>query len=211
MNILQTLHLGKTIRGRKVLTDIQLELSGGKIYAFCGENGSGKTMLFRSLSGLSRPTEGSLFLNGIDPYCTRRPLIGIGIILSGTSLYPQFTGFENLNYLASLRHLITNDAIRSAMNRVGLDPTDRRTVREYSLGMKQRLLMAQAVMEQPDFLFLDEPTNGIDTDGTKLLYTVIRQEAERGAVVCLSSHIDRDVSMLADEVYLVKEGEVHRA
>ncbi len=207
MNTLKVTDLGKTIKGTTVLRGINLELSGGKIYAFQGENGSGKTMLFRVLSGLSPETEGSILYNGFKLH-EKKEVVNIGITIENASLFPQFTGMQNLHYLAQLNKRITNAEIRNALERVGLDPDDRRIVRKYSLGMKQRLLIAQAIMEKPDFLFLDEPTNAIDKEGVKLVHKIIREEAERGAIVLMSSHIDTDVSALAYRVYVMKRGEI---
>lgn len=211
MNTIVVKNLCKTLNGVTVLKDINLSLEGGKIYSFQGINGSGKTMLFRVLAGLSQPTTGEIIYNGIDFNKKNRPPFKIGITLEGASLYPQFTGMQNLSYLAKINGLIGQDEIRNAISQVGLDPNDTRTFRKYSLGMKQRLLLAQAIMEKPDFLFLDEPTNAIDKEGVKLIYNVIRQEAERGAVVLLASHIDDDITALADVCYQMHAGVINHA
>lgn len=209
MNRLVASNISKVIRRTAVLQNIDLDLTGGKVYAFCGENGSGKTMLFRVLSGLSRPTSGQVLYNGIDLNTRKRPFVRIGVTIENISLYPQFTGWHNLYYLSKINNLISPDDIASAMRRVGLDPTDKRIVGKYSLGMRQRLVIAQAVMEQPDFLFLDEPTNAIDRDGVSLIHDIIRQEAERGAVVLIASHIDGDISHVADMRFTMREGRMY--
>ena len=209
MNRLVASNISKVIRRTAVLQNIDLDLTGGKVYAFCGENGSGKTMLFRVLSGLSRPTSGQVLYNGIDLDTRKRPFVRIGVTIENISLYPQFTGWHNLYYLSKINKLISPDDIASAMRRVGLDPTDKRIVGKYSLGMRQRLVIAQAVMEQPDFLFLDEPTNAIDRDGVSLIHDIIRQEAERGAVVLIASHIDGDISHVADMRFTMREGRMY--
>ena len=209
MNRLVASNISKVIRRTAVLQNIDLDLTGGKVYAFCGENGSGKTMLFRVLSGLSRPTSGQVLYNGIDLNTRKRPFVRIGVTIENISLYPQFTGWHNLYYLSKIKKLISPDDIASAMRRVGLDPTDKRIVGKYSLGMRQRLVIAQAVMEQPDFLFLDEPTNAIDRDGVSLIHDIIRQEAERGAVVLIASHIDGDISHVADMRFTMREGRMY--
>ena len=209
MNRLVASNISKVIRRTAVLQNIDLDLTGGKVYAFCGENGSGKTMLFRVLSGLSRPTSGQVLYNGIDLNTRKRPFVRIGVTIEHIPLYPQFTGWHNLYYLSKINKLISPDDIASAMRRVGLDPTDKRIVGKYSLGMRQRLVIAQAVMEQPDFLFLDEPTNAIDRDGVSLIHDIIRQEAERGAVVLIASHIDGDISHVADMRFTMREGRMY--
>lgn len=205
MNILETIDLHKTIKGKKVLSNINLGLRGGFVYAFRGENGSGKTMLFRVLSGLSLPTSGTVTYNG-QSFAEGRP--GIGVVIENASLFPQFTGIQNLSYLASINKLASPDDIRESLIRVGLDPKDKRIVRKYSLGMKQRLLIAQAIMEKPDFLFLDEPTNAIDKGGIDLIHEIVKEEKRRGAVVMLASHIDSDVSQLADVCFYMRNGEI---
>lgn len=207
MNTLEVRNVSKVIKGTAVLKNINLTLNGGKIYAFRGENGSGKTMLFRVLSGLSPETVGSILYNGHKLH-EKKEVTNIGIIIENASLFPQFTGFQNLLYLAKLNHRINKEEIKNALERVGLDPNDTRTLRKYSLGMKQRLLIAQAIMEKPDFLFLDEPTNAIDREGVKLIHKIIKEEAERGAIVLMASHIDQDVSMLADKSYVMNRGEI---
>lgn len=205
MNVIETVDLQKTINGNTVLSSINLKLYGGKVYAFRGENGSGKTMLFRVLSGLSMPTNGFVKYNG-KTFAEGCP--NIGVIIENAGVFPQFTGFQNLSYLASIKRVATKRDIENALIRVGLDPKDDRIEKKYSLGMKQRLLIAQAIMEHPDYLILDEPTNAIDKDGIDLIHNIVKEEAARGAVVLLSSHIDSDISQLADECFFMRNGEI---
>ena len=200
--------VSKQLKSALVLKNINLSLTGGNIYAFQGENGCGKTMLFRVLSGLSRPTEGTVLYDGIDLNGRRREHFKIGIVIENCSMFPQFTAMQNLSYLAQINGIIGKDEITNALERVGLDPADTRTVRKFSLGMRQRLLIAQAIMEEPDFLFLDEPTNAIDRDGVGLVHNIIRAEAQRGAIVMMASHIDKDVSDLANRRFLMERGEI---
>lgn len=207
MNTLETVGLKKTIKGVTVLEGIHLSLEGGNVYAFQGENGCGKTMLFRVLSGLSKPTEGKIIYNG-EVLTSKSRLPKIGIILENASLFPQFTAYQNLLYLAQINNHIGPREIEEALNRVGLDPKDKRTVRKFSLGMKKRLVVAQAIMEAPDFLFLDEPTNAIDASGVELIHKIIREEAQRGAVVLMASHIAQDVSGLAHIRYRMEGGRI---
>lgn len=206
MNELKVRGLCKTLKKTAVLNDINIELKGGTITGIVGENGSGKSMLFRLLSGLVKPTEGEVLYNG-EPLQVVEP--NIGLVMDDVSMYPELTGRKNLELLAEIRHKIGKTQIDSALQRVGLDPEDKRIFRKYSLGMKHRLLLAQAIMEQPDFLFLDEPTNAIDVDGVQVFYKIIREEAKRGAVVMVSSHINSDIRELADQVYQMDHGKLN--
>ena len=208
MNSLKVNEVSKVISGITVLKNINLLLEGGKIYTFQGENGCGKTMLFRVLSGLSKPTTGSIYYNGVDLQGKRRTPIKIGLTIENAALFPQFTGFQNLIYLSKINRYIGPAEVQEAIERVGLDPYDKRTVKKYSLGMKQRLLIAQAIMEKPDFLFLDEPTNAVDRMGVPMIYDIIQNEAKRGTVVLVTSHTERDISALADVKYLMCSGEI---
>ena len=196
-------HISKTLRGAKVLDDVSLTLEGGNIYGLMGENGSGKTMLMRTVCGLVRPDRGTVTFDGQDRK-TAKPVLGV--MIENTALYPDLTGMENLGLFASILRIADKNAQAEAMERVGLDPKDRRTYRKYSLGMKQRLLLAQAIMEKPQVLLLDEPTNAIDAEGVALTHKIMRQEADRGAVVLLASHISADIHDLCCKVYRMGRG-----
>lgn len=196
----------KELQGTAVLNQITLSLTGGRIYGFVGANGSGKTMLFRALSGLIEVNSGTICLDGVSLQGDNTGRPKIGLMIENASLYPQLTGFQNLKYLAQIRGIATDLQIREALSSVGLQPDDRRIFRKYSLGMKQRLLLAQAVMEEPDFLFLDEPTNALDGEGVELARRLIGRAAERGAVVLLASHNPEDIETLCDEIYEMRNG-----
>lgn len=198
----------KTIRGRTVLRKVSLKLESGTVYGFMGRNGSGKTMLFRALSGLISLTEGTVTWEGKTLHKDLSVLPDLGLVLENVGLYPNLTGLENLTYLASLRRRIGEPELRAALTRVGLDPEDKRSYRRYSLGMKQRLAIAQAVMEAPAVIMLDEPTNGLDREGVELIRTLILEEKARGALILLASHNTEDVRLLADEIYRIENGVV---
>lgn len=198
--------IGKKIKGKQILQDVDLKLHGGKIYGFVGRNGSGKTMLFRALSGLMSVDEGTISLDGKLLHKDFSVLPSLGIVLENAGLYPNMTGMDNLLYLADMTKKIGRDEISFAIQRVGLDPTDKRPYRKYSLGMKQRLVIAQAIMEKPDVIMLDEPTNSLDEFGVAEIRQIITEEKERGAIVLLTSHNKEDIKLLADELYRIEEG-----
>ena len=204
--ILTAEHISKTIQGREILHDVSLGLHSGKVYGFVGRNGSGKTMLFRALSGLMGLTSGTVRWG--DQVLKRdfAVLPNLGIVLENVGLYPNLTGLENLRYLANIRKKCTQNDLRTVLTRVGLDPDDRRTYGKYSLGMKQRLAIAQAIMEQPDVLMLDEPTNALDSEAVARVRDIIAQEKERGALVLLASHNYEDICLLSDQVYRLESG-----
>lgn len=202
--------INKSIRGKTILSDVSLRLKSGNIYGFAGRNGSGKTMLFRALSGLMRIDSGSIILDGKTLHKDFSVLPSLGIILENAGLYPGLTGAENLLYLAGLTKRIGREEVVHAISRVGLDPEDKRTYRKYSLGMKQRLVIAQAIMEKPDVIMLDEPTNALDESGVEEIRKVILEEKERGALILVASHNKEDIRILADELYQVEGGRVER-
>ena len=206
--ILKAEHVSKTIKSARILKDINLELNGGTVYGFTGRNGSGKTMLFRALSGLMRLTEGAVTFEGKTLGKDFSVLPSLGIVLENVGLFTSMTGKENLKYLAGLTGRIGDKEITYAIERVGLDPDDNRTYKKYSLGMKQRLAIAQAIMESPDVIMLDEPTNGLDDSGAKLIRKLIMEEKQRGAIVLLASHNRDDIRQLADKLYHIESGEL---
>lgn len=165
-------------------------------------------MLFRALSGLMKIDSGEVRLDKKVLHKDMKILPDLGIVLENAGLYPELSGFENLNLLAKINHKIGKKEIRNAIHLMGLDPDDKRPVRKYSLGMKQRIVLAQAIMEKPGILMLDEPTNALDEEGIEEIRKLVKREKERGAMVLLASHNKEDIEMLADKVYLVKEGTV---
>lgn len=201
-------NVSKQIKGKMLLRDINLQLQSGQIYCFAGKNGSGKTMLLRTLCGLIKPTTGKIYLDGSELYKDIQRIGNVGVLIENAGLYPEFTGFENLRILSKVQKTAGRDDIRDAIRRVGLDPEDRRTFKKYSLGMKQRILIAQAIMEKPDFLFLDEPTNALDEQGTELIRSLIREEAKRGAMVLLASHEKEEMNHFADQMFFIEDGQI---
>lgn len=201
-------HICKKIRGAVILDDISLHLESGHVYGFAGRNGSGKTMLFRALSGLMHLDSGTVSLDGKILHRDFSVLPNLGIVLENAGLYPEYTGLQNLTMLANLNCKVNREEIKHAIRRVGLDPADRRTFRKYSLGMKQRIVIAQAIMERPEIIMLDEPTNALDSDGVEEIRQIITEEKERGALVLLASHNPDDMRLLADSVFYLEHGRI---
>lgn len=201
-------NISKQLKGNKVLSNINLQLKDGMVYGFVGRNGSGKTMLFRALSGLIKLSSGMVIYDGKILKKDFDILPNLGITIENTGMYKEFTGMQNLSILADIKRNIITKEIREAMLRVGLSPQDKRIVKKYSLGMKQRLCIAQAIMEKPDIIMLDEPTNGLDEHGVQLVRKIIYEERERGCIILLASHNKEDIRLLADKVYNMAEGEI---
>ncbi|WHE06794.1 ATP-binding cassette domain-containing protein [Thermoanaerobacterium thermosaccharolyticum] len=208
MGYLEVTNLSKNIGQNEILKNINLNLEKGTIYGFFGRNGSGKTMLFRALCGLIKPTSGTIT---IDNKVLHRDISfpeSIGVIIESPGFWDHYTGFENLKVLSSIKNIIGDEDIRKSIKRVGLDPDDRRIYKKYSLGMKQRLAIAQAIMERPDIIILDEPTNSLDENGVQLVREILIEEKKRGALILIASHNKDDIDILSDVKYKVDDGSV---
>lgn len=199
-------HVTKTLKDVDVLMDISMTLESGNIIGFRGVNGSGKTMLMRLISGLIRPTQGTVTVDGkvLGKDLSFPP--SIGTLIENPAFLDEYSGFENLKILASIRNRVSDIDIRESIARVGLDPENKKSFKKYSLGMKQRLGIAAAVLEHPDLILLDEPTNALDVDGVEMVQDVIHQEKERGALIVLSCHDPQVLNSLADEIYHIQDG-----
>lgn len=199
-------HVSKTIKNNPVIKDISMELQSGAVYGFKGINGSGKTMLMRLISGLIRPTQGEISMNGkilgIDISFPN----SIGVFLENPAFLDAYSGFNNLKLLASIKSVASDDDIRNTLLRVGLDPDSNKKYKKYSLGMKQRLGIAAAIMEKPEIVILDEPTNSLDEDGVDLVKHIVRNEKERNALVIVSCHDEEILKGMSDEVFLLEQG-----
>ena len=199
-------NLSKTIKKNVVIQDISMELQSGTVYGFKGINGSGKTMLMRLICGLIRPTQGEVSINGKVLGKDLSFPESVGVFLENPAFLGSYSGFQNLKLLASIKSVADDEAIRSALSRVGLRPDDHKKYRKYSLGMKQRLGIAAAIMERPDIVILDEPTNSLDADGVNLVKSVIKDEKKRGALVIISCHDAELLQDLSDETFLLEQG-----
>ena len=198
----------KTMKGTQVLKGVNLTVEQGNIVGIRGINGSGKTMVLRAIAGLIR-VDGSVEIGGkkMEPgECPK----DIGVLVEMPGFLPEFTGKKNLQLLGMLQEGVTEEDIDEAMNAVGLDPKDRRHYKKYSLGMKQRLGIAQAILKKPKLILLDEPTNGIDSDGIQMLEELLWRLKEEGSTIVVTSH-DRDfLDAVTSQCYEMKEGSLRR-
>lgn len=201
-------NLSKTINKVPVLTDINMELEPGKVYGLKGKNGSGKTMLMRAICGLIIPTEGTITIDGEVIGEKHSFPKSIGVLIENPAFLNNYTGFENLELLASIKGIIDDKDISDAMEMVGLDPKDKRTYKKYSLGMKQRLGIAAAFMEYPDIVILDEPINALDEAGAKLIRVILEKLKSMNKTVIIACHDTEELEYLADEIYELYEGKI---
>lgn len=200
--------VNKTIKKAPILRDINLEFTGGKVYGLRGKNGSGKTMLMRAICGLITPDSGIIDIDG--------KILGkdisfpesIGVLIENPAFIGNYTGFKNLKVLASIQNRIGDEQIRKALEDIGLDPDDKRTYRKYSLGMKQKLGIAAAVMENPDIIFLDEPINALDDVSVEKVHDILEEQKKRGAVIIIACHDKEELDQLSDEIIEISDGRI---
>ena len=195
-----------TIKNKEILKDVNMYLEAGKIHGLVGRNGSGKTMLMKCICGFVRTTAGKILVDGMEIGKDTDFTKDTGVIIETPGFISHKSGFENLKILAGCRKVIDTEEIKKAISLMGLDPDDRLPVKKYSLGMRQRLGIAQAVMEKPKLLVLDEPFNGLDEEGVTLVREILLAEKERGATIILSSHNAGDIFLLCDTVHRASKG-----
>ena len=199
-------NLSLTIKGSEILKGITHNFEKGKIHGLIGRNGSGKTMLMKCICGFVKPTSGEIYVNGkrVGKDCDFPE--NIGIIIETPGFIPYYSGFHNLKLLAGLNRRIDSDRIKEAMQKVGLNPNLKLQVRKYSLGMRQRLGLAQAIVENPDLLILDEPMNGLDKDGAADMREYLLELKAQGKTILIASHNSEDISALCDTVCEMDKG-----
>lgn len=198
----------KVLRKITVLEDVNLILESGTIYGLRGVNGSGKTMLMRLIAGLIRPTRGEVFLDGKQLGKDLSFPPDMGMLIENPAFLDGYTAAQNLRLLAGIRKKVGEERIREILEQVGLGWEDKRKYRQFSLGMKQRLGIAGAVLEHPQLLLIDEPTNALDTDGVEMVQELLLEEKKRGALIVLACHDFSILQSLSDVLYSVKEGRV---
>lgn len=197
----------KSIKSRPILNNVSYNFEYGKIYGIYGHNGSGKTMLLRAIAGLLVPDSGSVVIDGKVLHKDMSFPPSIGIVIENMNLLPQYNAFDNLKILGKIKKTATDEDIKTALERVGLKSDLK--VKKFSLGMKQRLNIAQAVFEKQKIILLDEPTNALDNDGVQLIYKLLKEEKERGALVVITTHHEEDLEEICDVVLEMTEGELH--
>ena len=196
----------KTFGDQEVLKTVCVKFEMGKIYGIVGRNGSGKTVLLKCICGLLYPSTGTVAVGGKVVGKDVDYPENVGFIIETPGFLPRYSGLKNLKYLASVRGKVKEDEIRKYMELVGLNPDDKKHVGNYSLGMKQRLGIAQALMENPDILILDEPMNALDNNGVEEMRTILLKMKEQGKLIIIASHVRDDIDILCDEVYGIDAG-----
>lgn len=200
MNAISVMNLKMNFGEEQVLKGISREFEAGKIHGIVGNNGSGKTVLMKCICGFLSPTEGRVVVDGKTIGKDVDFPENIGIIIETPGFLPGLTGIKNLKILASLKRKIGDEEIRNVIRKVGLDPDLKKPVSKYSLGMRQRLGIAQAIMEDPSILILDEPFNGLDKNGVMQMRKLIKELREDGKTIILASHNQADIDELCDTV-----------
>lgn len=200
--------ISKNIKGVTVLKDIDMVMESGVIYGLKGKNGCGKTMLMRMICGLIIPTKGEVVIGGKVLHKDIAFPESIGALIENPSFLPQYTGFKNLKMLGSIQGNISDEEIELAMERVGLDYKDTRTYRKYSLGMKQKLGIANAIMGEPDLIVLDEPINALDEESVKKVRDVLVKLRSQGKLVIIACHDKEELEYLSDMIFKMKDGSI---
>lgn len=198
-------HVYKSFGKEHVLTDVNLQIAPGKIYGVVGNNGSGKTVLMKCICGFMHPDKGTIYVNGsrVGRDCDFPDKLGV--IIETPGFLPGISGYKNLKILADLKARIGKKEILASLKRVGLNPKMKKPVAKYSLGMRQRLGIAQAIMEDPDVLILDEPFNGLDKTGVSEMRQLLLSLKESGKAILLASHNAQDIEMLCDDVHEMED------
>ncbi len=201
-------NVNKRFGETSVLTDVSVELEKGKVHGLVGRNGSGKTMLMKCICGFVPVTSGTISITGKVMKKNFDIPENIGVIIETPGFLPGYTAYQNLRFLADIKGKISKEKIRSSIEQVGLDPNSNKHVGKYSLGMRQRLGLAQAIMEDPDILILDEPMNGLDKDGVVEMRNYLLDLKKSGKTILIASHSAEDIEVLCDTVHEMDKGRI---
>ncbi len=208
MNYLELINVSKKLKGKCVLDGVNMKLYSGNIYGLVGANGSGKTMIIRTIAGLMKPDDGEVKFDDKILYKDIDFIPKSGLIIENISLYPEFNAVKNLELLAAVNNYITKSEILKAIERVGLDPDDNRPIKKYSLGMKQKLTLAQAIMEQPQLMLLDEPSNALDENSVSMFHDICKEESSKGAIILIATHNASDIDQLCSQTFRIENGKI---
>ena len=205
-HVIEVSHVNKNFRDNKVLKDVSLRCESGKIYGLVGHNGSGKTVLFKIICGFLSCDEGTVSVDGKVMGKDKDMLTEAGIIIEDPGFLRNWSAYHNLQFLYTIRNKKDKAYLYSVLKKVGLDPKMKRPVGKFSLGMRQRFAIAQAIMEDPGILILDEPMNGLDKNGVEEIRRLLLQMKQENKLIILASHNREDIDVLCDEVYEMEDG-----
>jgi ABC-2 type transport system ATP-binding protein len=206
--MIQLQNVTKRIKENTVLDNVSYTFKSGFVYGLYGQNGSGKTMLLRAISGLINLDSGSIFIDGEKLHDKIEFPPDTGIVIENMELLPECSAKRNLQMLAKIKNIADEKDISFSLERVGLDPDSDKKVKKFSLGMKQRLNIAQAIFENQKIILLDEPTNALDEDAVQLIYKIIREEKSRGATIIVATHHKEDLKEVCDVILKIAEGKI---
>jgi len=206
--MIQLQNVTKRIKENTVLDNVSYTFKSGFVYGLYGQNGSGKTMLLRAISGLINLDSGSIFIDGEKLHDKIEFPPETGIVIENMELLPECSAKKNLKMLAKIKNIADEKDIIFSLERVGLDPDSDKKVKKFSLGMKQRLNIAQAIFENQKIILLDEPTNALDEDAVQLIYKIIREEKSRGATIIVATHHKEDLKEVCDVILKIAEGKI---
>ena len=206
--MIQLQNVTKRIKENTVLDNVSYTFKSGFVYGLFGQNGSGKTMLLRAISGLINLDSGSIFIDGEKLHDKIEFPPETGIVIENMELLPECSAKRNLQMLAKIKNIADEKDIIFSLERVGLDPDSDKKVKKFSLGMKQRLNIAQAIFENQKIILLDEPTNALDEDAVQLIYKIIREEKSRGATIIVATHHKEDLKEVCDVILKIAEGKI---
>lgn len=206
--MIQLQNVTKRIKENTVLDNVSYTFKSGFVYGLYGQNGSGKTMLLRAISGLINLDSGSIFIDGEKLHDKIEFPPETGIVIENMELLPECSAKRNLQMLAKIKNIADEKDIIFSLERVGLDPDSDKKVKKFSLGMKQRLNIAQAIFENQKIILLDEPTNALDEDAVQLIYKIIREEKSRGATIIVATHHKEDFKEVCDVILKIAEGKI---
>lgn len=206
--MIQLQNVTKRIKENTVLDNVSYTFKSGFVYGLYGQNGSGKTMLLRAISGLINLDSGSIFIDGEKLHDKIEFPPETGIVIENMELLPECSAKRNLQMLAKIKNIADEKDIIFSLERVGLDPDSDKKVKKFSLGMKQRLNIAQAIFENQKIILLDEPTNALDEDAVQLIYKIIREEESRGATIIVATHHKEDLKEVCDVILKIAEGKI---